>query len=138
MEAEKQWEMDGETQRNDKAKDPKEQNPISNTSNKCQTKKKKKKGRPEEENFSQETGLPDYSKATITHETSNKPFGEKSKEPFGHRTPATLCHSPRTCAAMQLCLGAANWTSTIPWQQMVDEPICGTLTQAVCDKRHSS
>ena len=60
MEAEKQWEMDGETQRNNKEKDPKEQNPISNTSNKCQTKKKKKKGRPEEENFSQETGLPDY------------------------------------------------------------------------------
>ena len=62
MEAEKQWEIDGETQRNDKAKDPKEQNPISNTSNKCRTKKKKKKkkGRPEEENFSQETSLPDY------------------------------------------------------------------------------
>ena len=56
MEAEKQWEKDKETQRNDKAKDPKEQNPISNTSNKCGT----KKGRPEEENFSQETGLPDY------------------------------------------------------------------------------
>ncbi len=60
MEVEKQWEMDGETQRIDKAKDPKEQDSISNTSNKCQTKKKKKKGRPEEENFSQETGLPVY------------------------------------------------------------------------------
>ncbi len=61
MEAEKQWEIDGETQRNDKAKDPKEQNPILNTSNKlCRIKKKKKKGRPEKENFSQETGLPDY------------------------------------------------------------------------------
>ena len=35
MESEKQWEMDEETQRNDKAKDPKEQNPISNTSNRC-------------------------------------------------------------------------------------------------------
>jgi hypothetical protein len=92
-------------------------------------KKKKKKGRLEEENFSQETGLPDYSKATITRETS--------KEPFGHRTPATLCHSPRTCAAMQLCLDAANRTNTKPGQQMVDEPICGTLTQAVCDKRCS-
>ena len=44
MEAEKQWEMDGETQRNNKAKDPKEQNPISNTSNRCRTKKKKKRG----------------------------------------------------------------------------------------------
>ena len=57
MEAKKQWEMNKETQRNDKAKDPKEQNAISNTSNICKT----KKGRPEEENFSQETGLPDYS-----------------------------------------------------------------------------
>ena len=44
MEAEKQWEMDGETQGNNEAKDPKEQNPISNTSNRCWTKKKKKKG----------------------------------------------------------------------------------------------
>ena len=55
MELEKQWEMDEVTQRNDEAKDPKEQNPISNISNKCGT----KKGRPEEENFSQETGLPE-------------------------------------------------------------------------------
>ena len=57
MESEKkQWEMDKETQRNDKVKDPKEKNPTSNIPNKCGT----KKGRPEEENFSQETGLPDY------------------------------------------------------------------------------
>ena len=35
MESEKQWEMDEVTQRNDEAKDPKEQNPISNTSNRC-------------------------------------------------------------------------------------------------------
>jgi hypothetical protein len=56
MEAEKRWEMDRETQRNDKAKDSKEQKSISNTSNICET----KKGRPEEENFSKETGLPDY------------------------------------------------------------------------------
>ena len=56
MEAEKRWEMDGETQRNDKAKDPKEQDAIPNTSNICET----KKGRPEEESISQETGLPDY------------------------------------------------------------------------------
>ncbi len=56
MEVKKRWEMDRETQRNDKAKDPKEQNAISNTSYKRET----KKGRPEEENFSQETGLPDY------------------------------------------------------------------------------
>ena len=57
MESEKkQWEMDEETQRNDKVKDPKEKNPTSNIPNKCGT----KKGRPEEENFSQETGLPDY------------------------------------------------------------------------------
>ena len=48
--------MDRETQRNNKAKHPKEQNQILSTSNKCGT----KKGRPEEENFSQETGLPDY------------------------------------------------------------------------------
>jgi hypothetical protein len=57
MESERQWEMDKETQRNDEAKYPKEQNPISDTSNKCGT----KKGRPEEENFSQETGLPKIS-----------------------------------------------------------------------------
>jgi hypothetical protein len=37
--------MDGETQRNNKVKDPKEQNPTSNTSNSCRTKKKKKKGK---------------------------------------------------------------------------------------------
>jgi hypothetical protein len=30
MESEKQWEMDEETQRNDKAKDPKELNPTIN------------------------------------------------------------------------------------------------------------
>ena len=44
----KQWEMDEETQRNDKVKDPKEKNPTSNIPNKCGT----KKGRPDEENFS--------------------------------------------------------------------------------------
>ena len=56
MEAEKRREIDGETQRNDKAKDPKEQNAILNTSNICEM----KKGRPEEESISQETGLPEY------------------------------------------------------------------------------
>jgi hypothetical protein len=43
MEAEKQWAMVEETQRNDKAKDPKEQNPISNTSNNVKQKRKGKR-----------------------------------------------------------------------------------------------
>jgi len=66
MEAKKQWEMNEETQRNDKAKDPKEQNTISNTSNKCGT----TKGRPEEENFSQEHRSP----KNIQHELPPTPM----------------------------------------------------------------
>ena len=47
MEAEKQWDMDGETQRNNEAKDPKEQNPyIEHIQQKMSNEKEKKREDP--------------------------------------------------------------------------------------------
>jgi hypothetical protein len=56
----KTMEMDGETQRNNEAKDPKTESNIEHIQQMSNEKEKEKRGRPEEENFSQETGLPGY------------------------------------------------------------------------------
>ena len=56
----KTMEMDGETQRNNEAKDPKTESNIEHIQQMSNEKEKEKRGRPEEENFSQESGLPGY------------------------------------------------------------------------------